>query len=115
MDTLFFVCFASIIVAAYLLPSIIASGRQHKNVTSLTIVNIFFGWTFLGWVIALAWAFSDNIKDINGNNDKKDTVGNKIDQSNKLKELKGLADLKDKGILTEDEFEKEKKKILEKE
>ena len=35
------------------------------------MVNLFLGWTFLGWVVALAWAFSDNTKLLKAENKKK--------------------------------------------
>ena len=41
----------------YMLPTIIARSRNHKQVVPLAIVNFFFGWTFLGWVACLAWSF----------------------------------------------------------
>jgi hypothetical protein len=47
-------------VGLYFLPSIIASKRNHSNATSIIVLNLFLGWTFLGWVAALIWAFSDN-------------------------------------------------------
>jgi hypothetical protein len=40
----------------YFLPSII--GRNKKNATAIFIVNLFLGWTLVGWVVALAWAFT---------------------------------------------------------
>jgi RsiW-degrading membrane proteinase PrsW (M82 family) len=46
-----------IVVALYFIPTIIAEKRNHKNSSSILILNLFLGWTFLGWVIALAWAF----------------------------------------------------------
>lgn len=42
----------------YFLPSVVAYARDHTNSDSILIVNLFLGWTFLGWVVALAWAFS---------------------------------------------------------
>jgi Superinfection immunity protein len=47
-------------VTLYFLPAIIASRRNHSNASSILILNLFLGWTFLGWVVALIWAFSDN-------------------------------------------------------
>lgn len=47
-----------IIGIVYFLPIMIASTRKHHNVVSISIVNVFLGWTMLGWVICLAWAFS---------------------------------------------------------
>jgi hypothetical protein len=41
----------------YCLPAFVAVWRDHRNLNSIVVVNIFLGWTFVGWVIALAWAF----------------------------------------------------------
>lgn len=51
-----------IVFCLYALPGIVAINRKHNNANSITILNIFLGWTFLCWVICLAWAFSDNTK-----------------------------------------------------
>ena len=45
-----------LLFALYFLPAILARHREHPNVTSIVVVNAFLGWTFLGWVLALAWA-----------------------------------------------------------
>lgn len=42
----------------YFLPSIIAFKRKHSSCYGILIINIFFGFTFFGWVIALAWSVS---------------------------------------------------------
>ncbi len=47
-------------ILAYLFPAIIACNRGHRNSASITIVNVFFGWTLLGWGVALAWSLSSN-------------------------------------------------------
>ena len=47
-----------IIVAVYFAPSIFATRRGHPNSLPIIIVNVFFGWTLIGWVAALAWAAS---------------------------------------------------------
>lgn len=44
----------------YFLPTFVASNRKHVNGTSIFLVNLLLGWTFLGWVIALVWASSAN-------------------------------------------------------
>ena len=41
----------------YLLPSLIAGKKPNAN--TVFVVNIFFGWTVVGWVIALAMAVSN--------------------------------------------------------
>ena len=47
----------------YFLPSIWAEKHHHKNAEAIVILNLFLGWTFIGWVIALVWAaMSDSTK-----------------------------------------------------
>lgn len=46
-------------VSLYMLPAIIAGARNHKNASAIAVLNIFTGWTFIGWVIALVWAFTN--------------------------------------------------------
>jgi hypothetical protein len=40
----------------YFLPSIIAFARSKRDVLSIFLLNIFLGWTLIGWIIALVWA-----------------------------------------------------------
>lgn len=40
----------------YFIPSLVANKRQHIQKTSILLLNIFLGWTFVGWVVALIWA-----------------------------------------------------------
>jgi hypothetical protein len=42
----------------YFLPTLIAIFRHHHQWGAITIINVFFGWTFIGWVVSLAWAVS---------------------------------------------------------
>lgn len=43
-----------LILAIYFLPTIV--GRNKENGTAIFILNLFLGWTFIGWVVALVWA-----------------------------------------------------------
>lgn len=43
-------------LAMYATPTIIAYVREHKNIVPIMIVNICFGWTLLGWLLALIWS-----------------------------------------------------------
>jgi hypothetical protein len=45
-------------LAIYFLPTIIAAERRIPNALSVFVVNLFLGWTLLGWVVALAMAVS---------------------------------------------------------
>ncbi len=40
----------------YFIPWIIAIYRDHPQIKSIFVIDLFLGWTFLGWVIALAWS-----------------------------------------------------------
>lgn len=86
----------------YFLPSIL--GRKKNNFNSILILNILLGWTLIGWVVALVWAVSKDKKEIFINN----TTVNK----SKIEDLAQLRKLLDEGTLTNDEFELEKKRIL---
>lgn len=47
-----------IFIIFYLLPTVIARTRRHKNILPIFVLNILLGWTFLGWVVALVWSFT---------------------------------------------------------
>lgn len=49
-----------ILMALYFLPTILANKRKHRQHDPISIINLFLGWTVIGWVICLAWASSDN-------------------------------------------------------
>jgi RsiW-degrading membrane proteinase PrsW (M82 family) len=40
----------------YVLPTIIGAIRKAPNIVSVFVINFFLGWTFMGWVVALAMA-----------------------------------------------------------
>ena len=44
-------------VAVYLAPAAIAWFRFHSHAAAIAALNVFLGWTLLGWVVALVWAF----------------------------------------------------------
>ena len=43
-------------VALYFLPTVIAVVRHHRNLVAIILVNVFLGWTGVGWLVALIWA-----------------------------------------------------------
>jgi hypothetical protein len=40
----------------YFVPALVAQSRTHKNSPAILLLNIFLGWTFIGWTVALVWA-----------------------------------------------------------
>ena len=45
-----------VIAFLYILPFIIALSRKHIDADAIGILIAVFGWTILGWIIALIWA-----------------------------------------------------------
>lgn len=45
-----------IILIIYFLPTIIADHRKKKQFTAIRLINIFLGFTIIGWVGSLVWA-----------------------------------------------------------
>lgn len=43
-------------IGLYFLPTIVAVARKVTNQGSVLVINLFLGWTFVGWVVALAMA-----------------------------------------------------------
>ncbi len=43
-------------LAIYFLPTIIAVARKKSNLLLIVLLNIFLGWTVIGWVVALILA-----------------------------------------------------------
>ncbi len=41
----------------YLLPTAVAVYRKRANTGAIFALNLFLGWSLLGWVVALVWAF----------------------------------------------------------
>ena len=58
-DSTMLVLLTIVIVLAlcvHFLPTIIAFRRNHPNKVAIFLVNLFLGWTVLGWVAALVWS-----------------------------------------------------------
>lgn len=47
----------------YFLPTLNALRRKHMSSGAIFVVNLFLGWTCIGWIVALAWAFNSNTRD----------------------------------------------------
>lgn len=48
----------AILSLGYLLPTSIAGWRHHPNGAPIFLLNLFLGWTVIGWIVALMWASS---------------------------------------------------------
>jgi hypothetical protein len=46
----------AILSGGYMLPWAIAATRARSNTTSIALINVFLGWTLVGWIVALVMA-----------------------------------------------------------
>ena len=118
---------------SYFLPTVIAMLRGKSNTFAILLLNLFLGWTFIGWIVALVWSVTSDNKPqtivVNNNssiepkNEFKTLSNQKIEseQTNnsnlnshqeKIQNLKKLKQLLDDGILTQEEFVQQKNQIL---
>ncbi len=43
-------------LVVYFVPTIVAGFRNHTQTVAIFALNLFLGWSLLGWVAALVWA-----------------------------------------------------------
>lgn len=90
--------FFILLIPVALLPTIIALVRNHPYKLWIILVNIFGGLLGgIGWLVALVWSFI-----LPKEKTKADTAV----------EIQQLHELKEKGILTQQEFDLKKKSLL---
>lgn len=92
-------------IALYLLPSIL--GWNKSNAGAIIALNILLGWTFIGWVVALVWALTSDAPPV-----VPPTYSPPRPSASSVDEIMKLSTLRDKGALTEEEYQREKQKIL---
>ena len=46
----------AVLLAGYFLPTVVAGFRGHKNTLAIFLLNLFLGWTLIGWLGALIWS-----------------------------------------------------------
>jgi len=61
LSTVLFFPFFGFGLVLYFLPAIIALARNKRDTTSILLLNLFLGWTAIGWVIALVWAVKHDV------------------------------------------------------
>jgi hypothetical protein len=47
------------LIVCYFIPALVAFSRKHHNAGAICALNIFLGWTVVGWVVSLVWALSN--------------------------------------------------------
>lgn len=113
---LFTVVFFISAVALYFAPTITAAKREHPNKNSIIALNVLLGWTVLGWVASLVWAYSAKshvVAEI-----ATPPTATPVEPvalpvaASVADELKKLVQLREEGILTPDEFQEQKAALL---
>ena len=56
---LLFAVLITLLSLFYFLPFAIAFNRKRTNTGAIFALNLFLGWTLIGWVVALVWALKD--------------------------------------------------------
>lgn len=57
----FFVPFFGIGFVMYFLPTIIALIKSKRDAVAILLLNLFLGWSVIGWIIALVWAAKQDV------------------------------------------------------
>ena len=60
-EVLFGLFSLTVSLVLYFIPAGIAAIRKHNQTMAIFLVNLLLGWTVLGWVIALIWAFVNSL------------------------------------------------------
>jgi hypothetical protein len=47
--------------AMYFLPTIIALIKSKRDAVAILLLNLFLGWSVIGWIIALVWAAKNDV------------------------------------------------------
>ncbi|MGN7503540.1 MAG: superinfection immunity protein [Alphaproteobacteria bacterium] len=50
-------------VTLILIPTGVALIRRHNNFIPILLVNVLLGVTGIGWIVALIWSFTANVKE----------------------------------------------------
>jgi ABC-type transport system involved in cytochrome c biogenesis permease component len=52
---------ACIFIVIYFIPAYVAFRRWHRSDLAIFVLNLFLGWTALGWILALVWACTGDV------------------------------------------------------
>ena len=47
----------------YFWPTAVALNKKRANTGAVFMLNLFLGWTLIGWVVALCWAMTNPAND----------------------------------------------------
>ncbi|HTR61690.1 MAG TPA: superinfection immunity protein [Candidatus Binataceae bacterium] len=44
------------LLVVYFLPALVALVRRNRDLQSVFLINLWLGWTVIGWITAMGWA-----------------------------------------------------------
>ena len=56
------IIYVTLLVLLYFLPAFNGYSRKHASGDSILLLNLFLGWTVIGWLAALIWSASGNTR-----------------------------------------------------
>jgi uncharacterized membrane protein len=51
------------VVVIYMLPTLLAFGREHPRRNDIAVINILLGWTLIGWLAVFLWALLTRVEE----------------------------------------------------
>ncbi|EKT4543000.1 superinfection immunity protein [Pseudomonas putida] len=100
-----YILLAAVSFFLYVLPMMIAFHRHHENYTVIFLVNLLLGWTVIAWIVCLIWAFVGRPKFYSSSEPTAASLS-------RYQELEKISELRSSGVLSTEEFEREKSRIL---
>jgi len=100
----------AILLFIYFIPSIV--GYNRSDFTQIFLLNLLLGWTLLGWVIALIWGAGTEKQGSTSVETSRQAPNETHVSKSIADELNKLLILKDKGLITEEEFMFQRAKLL---
>lgn len=59
VNNLVIIIFFTAALVLYFSPSFVAARLKHTRKVSIVLLNFLLGWTVIGWIISLIWAYSE--------------------------------------------------------
>jgi len=111
-----------LIIYIYFLPYNTAKSNNHPNTDLIFILNIFAGYTIIGWLLLLIWAHkvgtvtssvnAPQRSEFELNTAPSDIKRVRIENLSVADELQKLHELKEKGVITQNEFSTAKERLI---
>lgn len=90
----------------YMYPARLARRTEHTAASAIFWLNIFFGWTFVMWIVLMIWSSSGK--------EGKNAIPQQMNapQKSAQESFEELKHLKDMGVITEEEYEMKRQELL---